>query len=663
MNPEYDYLFKLLLIGDSGVGKSCILLRFADDTYTESFISTIGVDFKIRTIELDGKTIKLQIWDTAGQERFRTITSSYYRGAHGIIVVYDVTDQESYNNVKQWLKEIDRYASENVNKLLVGNKCDLTTKKVVDYTTAKEFADSLGIPFLETSAKNATNVEQAFMTMAEEIKKRMRPGASGGSEKPDLKIESTPMEGDDGDFPLEPSEHSHSQRGSVASSVTRAQDLLVYLASDSAVHLTLEGLGCMNAQELGRNVREALNIPNSAVDVFAFWFCSPLLDLQLKPKHLPYKLCRQWQDLLYRFTEAPAEDISQDEPCLLYKRNVFYPRAKELQIEDEGVLRLLYDEAKMNILEGRYPCDPEHWLTLGALSCAVELGTGLDDQALTAAIREKKLSSFLPAHAALGGGGFLSTLRGRGGRNAEMEHNLIKEYRSVCSSAATGSSQEPIALLRQYLRSCHTLPYYGCAFFMGEIDKPAQGLLHRGGRKSVSVGISLEGVYVMDVKEKHILLGLKFSELSWDHSYPETEGDSHILWLEFDGEEDGMPVNKLLKIYSKQAELMSGLIEFCVELRSVGESAATGTDGEVTPSQEPTGREANEKTRERRQGKLRRQSSVVCSRVHSLNTINYVDDGKEIKRLKPKRAASFFTRQAQPPTYSAVQGTESLEQG
>uniref|UniRef100_A0A8C9VG51 ZRAB1B, member RAS oncogene family a n=1 Tax=Scleropages formosus TaxID=113540 RepID=A0A8C9VG51_SCLFO len=163
MSPEgyCDYLFKLLLIGDSGVGKSCLLLRFA--------------------------------WDTAGQERFRTITSSYYRGAHGIIVVYDVTDQESYNNVKQWLQEIDRYASENVNKLLVGNKCDLTTKKVVDYTTAKEFADSLAIPFLETSAKNATNVEQAFMTMAAEIKKRMGPGATAGGDKPNLKIESTPV--------------------------------------------------------------------------------------------------------------------------------------------------------------------------------------------------------------------------------------------------------------------------------------------------------------------------------------------------------------------------------------------------------------------------------------------------------------------------------------
>uniref|UniRef100_A0A8C7N946 Zgc:153169 n=1 Tax=Oncorhynchus kisutch TaxID=8019 RepID=A0A8C7N946_ONCKI len=161
LKPD-DYLFKLLLIGDSGVGKSCLLLRFA--------------------------------WDTAGQERFRTITSSYYRGAHGIIVVYDVTDQESFNNVKQWLQEIDRYASENVNKLLVGNKCDLTTKKVVDYTTAKEFADSLGIPFLETSAKNATNVEQAFMTMAAEIKKRMGPGATtGGNERSNVKIDSTPV--------------------------------------------------------------------------------------------------------------------------------------------------------------------------------------------------------------------------------------------------------------------------------------------------------------------------------------------------------------------------------------------------------------------------------------------------------------------------------------
>jgi len=175
MAQEYDYVFKLVLIGDSGVGKSCLLLRFADDTYTESHISTIGVDFKIRTIQLEGKTIKLQIWDTAGQERFRTITSSYYRGAHGIIVVYDTTDNETFDHVKTWLHEIERYASENVNKLLVGNKSDLTTKRQVDTEAAKAFAGEFNIPFLETSAKNATNVEDAFMTMAGEIKKRLGP--------------------------------------------------------------------------------------------------------------------------------------------------------------------------------------------------------------------------------------------------------------------------------------------------------------------------------------------------------------------------------------------------------------------------------------------------------------------------------------------------------
>ncbi|KAF2315098.1 hypothetical protein GH714_038157 [Hevea brasiliensis] len=176
MNPEYDYLFKLLLIGDSGVGKSCLLLRFADDSYLESYISTIGVDFKIRTVEQDGKTIKLQIWDTAGQERFRTITSSYYRGAHGIIVVYDVTDQESFNNVKQWLSEIDRYASENVNKLLLA------------------FADEIGIPFMETSAKNATNVEQAFMAMAAEIKNRMASQpAMNNARPPTVQIRGQPV--------------------------------------------------------------------------------------------------------------------------------------------------------------------------------------------------------------------------------------------------------------------------------------------------------------------------------------------------------------------------------------------------------------------------------------------------------------------------------------
>jgi len=178
---DYDYLFKLVLIGDSGVGKSCLLLRFADDAFTESYISTIGVDFRFRTVKIDNKTVKLQIWDTAGQERFRTITSAYYRGADGIIMVFDVTSTDSFDHVNDWLKEVNRYAAEGTVKLLVGNKSDRTADRVVSESQAKEFADELGIPFIETSAKSSKNVEEAFLTMAGELI-RLRDSRGGGND-------------------------------------------------------------------------------------------------------------------------------------------------------------------------------------------------------------------------------------------------------------------------------------------------------------------------------------------------------------------------------------------------------------------------------------------------------------------------------------------------
>ena len=171
-DDNYDYLIKLLLIGDSGVGKSCLLLRFSEDSFTPTFISTIGIDFKIRTVEIDGKRIKLQIWDTAGQERFRTITTAYYRGAMGILLVYDVTDERSFLSIRNWIANIDQFASEGVNRILIGNKCDMTTRRVIEYSAGKTLADEYGIRFLETSAKNSTNVDEAFISLARDIKKR-----------------------------------------------------------------------------------------------------------------------------------------------------------------------------------------------------------------------------------------------------------------------------------------------------------------------------------------------------------------------------------------------------------------------------------------------------------------------------------------------------------
>mmetsp|Transcript_13894 Transcript_13894/g.50609 ORF Transcript_13894/g.50609 Transcript_13894/m.50609 type:complete len:217 (+) Transcript_13894:256-906(+) len=171
---DYDYLIKLLLIGDSGVGKSCLLLRFSDDSFTTSFITTIGIDFKIRTVELDGKRVKLQIWDTAGQERFRTITTAYYRGAMGILLVYDVTDESSFNNIRNWMRNIEQHAADNVNKILVGNKCDMDeSKRAVPTSRGQALADEFNIPFFETSAKSNINVENVFKTIAREIKQRL----------------------------------------------------------------------------------------------------------------------------------------------------------------------------------------------------------------------------------------------------------------------------------------------------------------------------------------------------------------------------------------------------------------------------------------------------------------------------------------------------------
>lgn len=170
MAKAYDYLFKLLLIGDSGVGKTCVLFRFAEDQYNATFISTIGIDFKIRTIELDGKKIKLQIWDTAGQERFRTITTAYYRGAMGILLVYDITSEKSFDSIRNWIRNIEEHASSDVERMLIGNKCDMNDKRQVSKERGEKLAIEYGMKCMETSAKHNENIENAFFTLARDIK-------------------------------------------------------------------------------------------------------------------------------------------------------------------------------------------------------------------------------------------------------------------------------------------------------------------------------------------------------------------------------------------------------------------------------------------------------------------------------------------------------------
>ena len=168
-NDDYEFIFKVLLLGNSNVGKSSLFLRFVDDIWNDTFVPTIGVDFKIKTFDIDEKRIKMQIWDTAGQERFKNIIASYYRGAHGILLIYDVTDKDSFKNLSNWLIEIEKNSSKNVLKVLIGNKTDLEEKRVISYNQAKEFADSYGLKYIETSAKKNLNVNEAFATLGREL--------------------------------------------------------------------------------------------------------------------------------------------------------------------------------------------------------------------------------------------------------------------------------------------------------------------------------------------------------------------------------------------------------------------------------------------------------------------------------------------------------------
>ena len=168
-SEDYEFIFKVLLLGNSNVGKSSLFLRFVDDIRNDTFVPTIGVDFKIKTFEIDEKKIKMQIWDTAGQERFKNIISSYYRGAHGILLIYDVTDKDSFRNLANWLIEIEKNANKNVLKVVIGNKTDLENRRVITYNQGKEFADTYGLKFLETSAKKNLNVNEAFETLGREL--------------------------------------------------------------------------------------------------------------------------------------------------------------------------------------------------------------------------------------------------------------------------------------------------------------------------------------------------------------------------------------------------------------------------------------------------------------------------------------------------------------
>jgi Ras-related protein Rab-1A len=184
---SYDYLIKCLVVGDSGTGKSSLMLRFTDDVFNTSYISTIGVDFKIKTMEIRDKTVKFQIWDTAGQDRFRTITSSYYRGSNAVILCYDTTDKNTFKNIVKWLDEVKMYSAISPLLILCGTKIDLEKEREVDRQEAEDFAKANNMHFFESSAKNNSNINEIFELIGENKIIAISNGLTDTYDKNDLR--------------------------------------------------------------------------------------------------------------------------------------------------------------------------------------------------------------------------------------------------------------------------------------------------------------------------------------------------------------------------------------------------------------------------------------------------------------------------------------------
>ncbi|NXB88312.1 FRMD8 protein, partial [Vidua chalybeata] len=403
-------------------------------------------------------------------------------------------------------------------------------------------------------------------------------------------------------------------------------------------------------------------------------------EVQLKPRHRPLRLVRHWPELLLRFSlgspaaiaqgegrgarggpvggregplEGPTDPLPPpDEPCLQLRRNVFFPKSRELELQEEELLRLLYEEAREQLRGGRYPVDPPEAAELGGLSCRLRLGPFEPGRHTELSLRPLLGELLPPGPPARWGALF------RRSREPGPAQRLLEAF-----ARAPGPEAPPAGLYRDFLRRCHALPGYGCAFFPGAIERPSGGLLGRGGLRPVSVAVGLEGVTIIDPRQKHVLLSLTYPELCWelvgavgqDGDPAGQDGDPTEppqLWLEFDGDHEGAPVNRLLRVFSPQAELMSALIECCIELGGAAppteDQAPPSAAAEATPP-EPAGA---------RGAPLRRQQSVTRPRLQRLATIDYVRDGQELRRVKPpRRSVSFFSRGgAGGGSYSPVAG-------
>ncbi|XP_039757586.1 putative FERM domain-containing protein FRMD8P1 isoform X3 [Pararge aegeria] len=306
----------------------------------------------------------------------------------------------------------------------------------------------------------------------------------------------------------------------------------------------------LSTEELGLSSPSARSL---ATNVFALWMCSPLLEIQLKPHHCPWRMWAGWQKLLQRYGHGSESRRARDQPILRLQRNVFFPKHLEEGIKDSRIQELLYEEARHNVVTGRYPLESAQAVMLGGLQARIQLGP-YDPHRHTAKFFREQQDKYLPRHARSGRWARLLPA----GRKGSPEAKLLEQ-------AQRPPAAPPRKLRHKYLSHTRTLPTYGAAFFQGQIEQPVRSLTSLLTHEDIPVlvAINSNGVYVIDDTESTVLLGLLYEELCWDIGLPSDDNEDCLpcLFLQFMVVENGLRVSKILQVFSKQAVMMDTLVE------------------------------------------------------------------------------------------------------
>uniref|UniRef100_T1J5Z1 FERM domain-containing protein 8 n=1 Tax=Strigamia maritima TaxID=126957 RepID=T1J5Z1_STRMM len=339
-------------------------------------------------------------------------------------------------------------------------------------------------------------------------------------------------------------------------------EICVYLKNKVGVTLELENGQIATADELVHlifNESEVGLTSSEAHKIFSLWFSSSLLEVQLKPFHLPYKILQQWPQLLQKYTTCDKSDLELDEPILSLQRNVFYSIKEEEKLDDCNILNLLYEEAKCNILEARYPCEEGDYYKLASLQAGIELGP-FNPNLHTLSFFRSKVNGFLPHHLCKPRWLLKLNFNAKSGPDS----HILEQYCNIPLSTTADQ------LKKKYLHFCWALPYYGSAFFHGQIEKPKTMLSNIFGTqdKEVLIAINSEGIYIINEDENTLLLGLKYHEFSWafiKSSQPCNPDCFPSLYIQFQVQEAEAKVWKMLQLFSKQAIMMNAIISSFVE--------------------------------------------------------------------------------------------------